>query len=416
MRHVLRFFTARRAAGLAAIVFLALVVRFWPASLTLWPYGVILTWTGNPAVSQTITWHTGRYITSSKLEYQRRGEPFSAVQVAGSTDNVTTDQGSVAVHSVRLTDLEPGTTYQYRVGNGFFWSPYYTFTTAKVKPAPFSFLLFGDTQGYSFDVWQKTIHTAYKRNHAAAFMLNIGDMVDVGLSYQQWADWFRAGSGVIENIPVMAVIGNHETYTSEWKIAQPIFFTAFLHYPDNGPPELKGKVYSFDYGEAHFTVLDTQQQEEAEWIPNLLPLQAAWLKQDLKAATRRWKIVLMHRPLYHNRLSGGDEDLRDAFTPIFDQYQVDAVFAGHDHAYARSYPIKGGKWSNEKGPGPVYFTIGRSGDRTFLKTEAKPWNAVFFNPSEQPNYMTVAVSDYSLQVNVYSLHGEIIDSWCKTTR
>ncbi|MCE5287574.1 MAG: metallophosphoesterase family protein [Pelosinus sp.] len=414
MRQLSKFFTKWKIFWLAALLVLVLVIRFWPSSLSLWPSNITLTWTGNTADTETVTWQTCKYIMYSKVEYAERGVPFSAAVLSGTAELVDTDMGCVAVHSIKLTHLKPGTAYRYRVGNGFFWSPYYSFTTAPAEAAPFSFLLFGDSQGYSFGVWQDTLDTAYNRNSSAAFMMNIGDLVDMGLSYRQWDEWFHAGRGVIETIPIMAVMGNHETYNTEWKIVQPLFYTAFLRFPDNGPPELKGKVYSFDYGDAHFTILDTQRQEEEEWIPNMLILQQEWLKRDLSAAAKRWKLVFMHRPAYHNRLIAGDEDLQETFAPVFERYNVDVVFAGHDHAYARSYPISKGKWSDEKGEGPVYITTGRSGDRTFAKTEAKSWNAVFYNPINQPNYLTVAVSERNLQINVYQLNGEIIDSWGKT--
>lgn len=31
----------------------------------------------------------------------------------------------------------------------------------------------------------------------------------------------------------------------------------------NGPDGLKGQVYSYDYGDVHFVVLDSQEDEEA---------------------------------------------------------------------------------------------------------------------------------------------------------
>lgn len=413
MKRFLRYLHKRKKVWLAAMLFPALAFEFWPISLSPWPSCIMLSWTDDPAQTQTITWQTGQYINSSQIEYVQREASGSPALVSGASEPVDTDQGIVAVHSLKLTNLKPATLYQYRVGNGCFWSPYYTFTTAPAEAAPFSFLLFGDSQGYSFGVWQDTLQKAYKENRRAAFMINIGDLVDMGLSCRQWREWFEAGHGVIEKIAVMAVMGNHEVYNSKWEISQPVLYTGFFHFPDNGPPQLKGKVYSFDYGSAHFTFLDTQIQEEAQWIPKMLSLQEEWLKKDLAATKKQWKLVFMHRPPYHNGLSDSDGDVRDAFAPIFEQYHADVVFAGHDHVYARSYPISKGKWSNEKGTGPVYITTGRSGDRTFAQTESKSWDAVYYNPLDQPNYLTVAVSAQSFTMNVYKLNGEIIDSWYK---
>lgn len=412
MRRILKVFSWRNMFFLTAMCVCALAYRFWPPSLNFWPSGITLTLTGDPATTETITWQTCRYIDVSKVEVTPRGIPFSTVTAAGSTEYVATNQGTVAVHSVQLTNLSPGNSYQYRVGNGVFWSPYYSFTTAPAKEEPFSFLLFGDSQGYYFGAWHDTVHAAFSKNPKASFMINVGDLVDVGLSYWQWTEWFRAGRDIIDTIPVMAVMGNHETYNTDWQITLPYLYTALLHLPENGPPELRGKVYSFDYGDAHLAVLDTQVQEEGAYIPNMLSLEAEWLKKDLAAAQKSWKLIFMHRPLYHNRLDGSDQDLRDTFAPLFERCKVDVIFAGHDHVYARSYPFYNGKWS-VKGDGPVYITTGRSGDRTFAQTERKDWDAVYYNPLSQPNYLTVAVSKHKLMVNAYQQDGKVIDSWAK---
>ncbi|CUH96795.1 hypothetical protein P22_2906 [Propionispora sp. 2/2-37] len=382
--------------------------------LIMWPRNVTLTWKGAPATTQTITWQTGRYTMGSKVEYTAATDDLPPLVMSGSATQLETDGGLIIIHSTSLTGLKPGTSYRYRVGDGLFWSPYHTFTTAPARTEPFKFLLFGDSQGSSYRLWQETLHAAYERNRDAAFMLHIGDLVDIGLNYKQWDDWFQAGRGVIDTIPVVPVMGNHETYTTKWEITQPLLYTAFFRLPGNGPEALTGKVYSFDYGDVHFSILDSQLQEEAEWIPEMLTLQKNWLEKDLAGTEKRWKLVFLHRPVYHNRSSEADQDLRDAFTPLFDRYHVDAVFAGHDHVYARSYPLADGVWNGDKGNGPVYFTIGRSGESTFARAQPKDWNAVFYNPLDQPNYMTVEASAESLLIKVFKLNGDMIDMWSKS--
>jgi 3',5'-cyclic AMP phosphodiesterase CpdA len=413
IRKLLNLFTKRKVIVGTAILTIIFILWFLPPSLVVFPRNIALTFTGMPATTQTITWQTGRYSSGSQVEYTKVTDNLHSVR-AGTTQQVATDRGVITVHSVQLTDLEPATRYQYRVGDGLFWSSYHTFTTAPAKVESFRFLLFGDSQGNSYELWQRTLKTSYARNPDVAFMMNIGDLVDIGLSYDQWNDWFQAGQGVINTIPVMPVMGNHETYTIEWKIAQPLLYTGFFRLPSNGPKNLAGKVYSFDYGNVHFSILDSQLQEEAEWIPEMLTSQQEWLEKDLASTKKRWKLVFIHRPVHHNRPSDGDEDLRDAFTPLFERYHVDVVFSGHDHVYARSYPMVGDKWMDEKGDGPVYITTGRSGKKTFGRALRKNWNAVYYNPMEQPNYLTVAVSNHSLKVEAFELNGELIGTWEKT--
>lgn len=414
VRKQVELLTKRKPLWIALILIALLAYCITRPSLVLWPRNVMLTWTGEPATTQTLTWQTGRYVAGSQVEYAEISDNSPFMAQSGTAEQIVTDGGVITIHSIDLTGLQPATRYQYRVGNGLFWSSYHTFTTAPAQAQSFKFLLFGDSQGNSYHLWQDTLRTAYERNRDAVFMLNIGDLVDIGLNYSQWNDWFQAGRDVIDTISVVPVMGNHETYTTEWKIAQPLLFTAFFRLPGNGPDALIGKVYSFDYGDVHFTILDSQVQEEEAWIPQMLNLQREWLEKDLAGSNKRWKLVFLHRPVYHNRPSEADLDLRDAFTPLFDSYHVDAVFAGHDHIYARSYPMTSGVWSDEKGNGPVYFTTGRSGKRTFARPQAKDWNAAFYNPLDQPNYMTVEVSEQGLLVKAYKYDGEMIDLWSKS--
>lgn len=136
----------------------------------------------------------------------------------------------------------------------------------------------------------------------------------------------------------------------------------------------------------------------------------------MAGTNKPWKLVFIHRPVYHNRPSAGDEDLRDALTPLFERYSVDVVFAGHDHVYARSYPLIGGMWTDEAGAGPAYITTGRSGKKTFSRAQSKNWNAVYYNPLEEPNYLTVEVSNHNLLIKSFKLNGEVIDTWVKTAK
>ncbi len=69
--------------------------------------------------------------------------------------------------------------------------------------------------------------------------------------------------------------------------------------------------------------------------------QYKWLEEELPKVNRTetpWLIVLMHSPWYNSYnyhfLEG--ESMRVMFESWFVKYKVDAVFAGHVHAYERS--------------------------------------------------------------------------------
>jgi alkaline phosphatase D len=63
---------------------------------------------------------------------------------------------------------------------------------------------------------------------------------------------------------------------------------------------------------------------------------------SINPASIDWIIVQMHQSaLSSSNDNGCDAGIRQAWAPLFDQYQVDLVLSGHDHDYERSYPVRG---------------------------------------------------------------------------
>ncbi len=55
-----------------------------------------------------------------------------------------------------------------------------------------------------------------------------------------------------------------------------------------------------------------------------------------------WIIVQMHQCALSSTTDNGcDAGIRQAWVPLFDQYEVDLVLNGHDHDYERSFPVRG---------------------------------------------------------------------------
>ena len=390
----------------------ALVCLCWSATLpvsgvtaTNSPDHITLTWTDAPQTTQTIRWRTDSDTATGwlRLSPATLHQTAEYRQIEAQTRTWQTNTGVVNLHTVNLTGLKTDSVYSYQVGSGEHWSRLQQFRTAPAGPAgpaPFKFLIMGDSQSLDYGVWRTTLHKAAADHPDAAFFVAMGDLVDVGQDYDEWEAWFAAAAGVLETLPVMPIVGNHECYTPERRFSRPEYFSAQFALPRNGPPELAGQVYSFDYGDVHLVMLDSQAGEQARLIPDLLEQQKQWLSADLAATDKRWRLVFMHRPIYGNKPDGILENLRQAFEPLFEQYQVDAVFTAHDHVYARSG--KHGVW---------HVATGRTGTKTYKTVEAKPWNRVFFNPVERPMYMSVTMSGNMLIVGAFDQTGELLDSW-----
>lgn len=92
--------------------------------------------------------------------------------------------------------------------------------------------------------------------------------------------------------------------------------------------------YVGQVGLIRVVVLDTEQ------IDN--PAQTNWLSQTLASPTdAAWTVVVMHKPAYSAGYHGSDQDIQQRWVPLFEQYRVPLVMAGHDHDYQRSEPIDG---------------------------------------------------------------------------
>ena len=314
---------------------------------TAFPDHIALTWTGDPATTMTVTWRTDIEVASGFIEYQKGTELANdSPRAKAESKEFVTDLGATHIFSATLEGLSPHTQYSYRVGEEEHWSQPHTFTTADSKVSKFKFLVFGDSQSLKnndsplYAVWCKTIQAAYRSFPEAAFFVNVGDLVDLGQKGEHWNGWFSGAEGVIDRIPAMPVPGNHESYGS-LSTARPEYFVAQFSLPQNGPEGLKGQVYSYDYGPVHFVVLDSQQEEQAQY-GDILKIQQSWLDADLAASRAKWKIVFFHKPPYEVMAQRPNEDIKEAFCPIMEQYHVDLVFNAHDHGIARTYPINRG--------------------------------------------------------------------------
>lgn len=384
------------------------------------PDHITLTWTQDPTTTQTITWRTDATVNLGQVQYGKDPSLKDAKTVDATVQKFSSDLGDMNIHSATLTSLDPGTKYYYRVGYGNNFSSIYSFTTEAKDTNSFKFLIFGDSQsGVATDPqygpWKTTIHNAYNANKDAKFFVNVGDLVEIGQLYTHWNNWFDAAKGVIDTIPEMPVEGNHETYqSSNYDSGKPKDFVNQFPVPQNGPDGLKGQVYSFDYGNAHIVMLDSQEDEEEGVSGDILESQKAWLDKDLSSTNKTWKLVFFHKTPYYNKATRSNEQIKAAFQPILDKYHVDVVFNGHDHGYSRTYPIKNDQYVKSPADGTVYVVTGRSGNKYYPDLSQKVWDAFFYDPQDQPNYIVATINGNTLTIKAVKQDGTPIDTYSIT--
>jgi hypothetical protein len=320
--------------------------------------------TKDPATSRTIMWQSDFEEHDSLVEIRLKGSKKENTFKAVNT-RFTDNQVTRFLHEVQLKNLEPGKEYEYRVGykdKRSSWHPLSTF-----QGTTFTVLIFPDSQSADYSGWAALARKAYQDHANASFFVNMGDLVDNGEQASQWDAWFTAVSPMIEAIPVVPVMGNHETYNMDWKVRQPESYLHFFSLPSGDPDHYKNEFYSFDYGAVHFVVLNTQSSELAPWEPNLTKDQITWFRKDMTSTNKKWKVVIMHKDPFQyafnnrpgrHREEGFSEEGR-TWMPLFDEYGVDVVLSAHLHTFRDRGHVFGFERSAQ---GPLYILTGIAGD------------------------------------------------------
>ncbi len=234
----------------------------------------------------------------------------------------------------------------------------------------FRFAILGDRTGETVPGVYQQIWSEMAAEHPA-FVVGVGDSIQGGRDSNPEAEWRQLERilAPYRAIPLYLAPGNHDVWSPS---------SQRLYVARSGRPP----HYGFDYGPAHFTVLDNSRTEE------LAASELAFLEQDLKAhAGRPLKFVVMHRPSWLIAAA-----VRDASFPLHQlarRYGVRYVIAGHIHEMLRfelegvtyiSMPSAGGQLragrEYEKGWffGHALVTVKDEGVSSFEIREAKPPN------------------------------------------
>jgi acid phosphatase type 7 len=248
------------------------------------------------------------------------------------------------LHEVVIDGLEPGRRYLYEVALPDGTIERGEFATAPLPGAPFTFVVFGDSR-QNHASHERVVERV--RREVPDFILGTGDMVDEGAVDQQWQTFFEVERELLRENVLYPSLGNHDRQ-GRGRTADN--YRRYFSLPENSPdPE---RYYAFTYSSARFLVLDSNAHSFA------LTDQTVWIEQQLQAARLDPDIkhifVSMHHPPYSVSLHGGQAELREAWTPLYEKYDVAAVFSGHDHVYSRAekngvhYFVSGG------GGAPLY--------------------------------------------------------------
>lgn len=146
-----------------------------------------------------------------------------------------------------------------------------------------------------------------------------------------FADWY-------------ATLGNHD-YRGNWQ-AQIDYSNKSRRW--NMPAQYYARHWQLQNGaEVLILFIDTSplnpayqtQEKYAEAARQDAASQLGWIKQQLAGSQAHWKIVIGHHPLYSSgKRYGKTQGIRSVLEPIFEQYKVDAYYAGHEHDLQYNQP------------------------------------------------------------------------------
>ncbi len=284
------------------------------------------------------------------------------------------------------------------------------------------------------------------------------------------------GMPLMQSIPFVAAVGNHDADSRNLdKQPDALAYYYYWDQPLNGPiskegsaitPLLKGSDtnkkafyegagnryptmanFSFNYGNAHWTVLDADTY--VDWTDTTL---VNWVKEDLaNSKDIQWHFVLYHHPGFSSSLDHFEQQQMRLLAPVFEKGKVDVVFNGHVHNYQRSYPmffapikkgvmivggkdnktIRGrvvvGKWTLDKNfdgktntqpKGVIYIVTGAGGQALYnpeQENDADTWQK-FTNKfiSTIHTFTVVDITGKTLTIKQLDANGKPVDSFTIT--
>ena len=180
------------------------------------------------------------------------------------------------------------------------------------EDADFRFVILGDRTGEAQPgVYEEALREANSSH--PRFIINVGDSVEGGNDATidiEWQQFFKSISPFTSS-QMFFTPGNHDVWSADSARAYQQYTKQALHY-------------SFDFKQAHFTVLDDSRSDQ------LAPDENAYLESDLKQHVNQpIKFVFSHRPFWLLQALLGNPDA--PIQRVAEKFGVQYFIAGHIH-------------------------------------------------------------------------------------
>ncbi|MHA7844317.1 MAG: T9SS type A sorting domain-containing protein [Winogradskyella sp.] len=304
----------------------------------------------------TIKWRT-EMSDASVIEY--------STDINFSTYSTFNEATLKTEHEVEISGLTAGTVYYYRLGIGGSLLSSNSELYFKTHPT------IGSTDPYTFWILGGIGKAGFSSNSAAAAevrdayysyigsnitdgIILTGDNADSkGTDAQYQNSMFNTYSDKLQNSIVWSTIGNIDgQYVNNTSGPIGAYYDIFT-FPtlgeSGGVASGTESYYSFDYGNVHFIVLNSFEEDRS-----VGGTMYNWALNDIQNTTQQWIVGIWHHPPYskgYHTSEGiqynGDPveieliEMRENIIPMLEANGIDLIIAGHTEVYERSYFING---------------------------------------------------------------------------
>jgi acid phosphatase type 7 len=429
--------------------------------------------------SMEVLWHDADVDSGWDVEYRFRNDSTWRHTQSPAMRRIA--MPSIAPHRLyraSLTGLEPGEEFSYRVRKRGEFVFAASGSAPKPREKPYRFVVFGDC-GANTKEQREVAYQAYLAR--PDFVVITGDIVYSRGRISEYREKFwpvynaddaspLLGAPLLRSTVFLAAPGNHDINIRDLG-AYPDALAYFLYWaqPLNGPPGEEGSAhiprlegpdanlsafkeaagqafprmanFSFEFGNAHWTVLDANPY--VDWDS---PELQAWVTADLAAARgARWRFVALHQPGFNSAKAHAKEQNTRLLSRVFEAGKVDIVFCGHVHNYQRSFPMHftpqeepagrppgrkervDGRWKldrafdgrqNTKPDGVIYLITGAGGASLYnpeQQDDPASWQEFTARFVSKTHSLTVAeVEDTRLSIRQLSAEGQEVDRFIIT--
>lgn len=317
-------------------------------------------------------------------------------------------------HEFTFDGLEAGVEYEFRFGvsdAGPWTDARGSFVGAAAEDNAPVYVM-GDlqvpnTDSTEYALFTETLAQVRSQHPGGNTMVQVGDFVD---NAGRGEYWYQLGKDVLSglDLKVAPLVGNHETYgDKEFNLPlspkRNAIFSGMYNLPKNGS-EIGESNYSFDQGDIHFSVLNSNYD---------LQTQLDWLVDDMRATDKTWKVVLGHFSYFggSHASDAGMSSGRASVSAALEQLGVDLYIAGHDHVYKRSDILAGALITDpeQQSEAVRYVTMGSSGPKFYDNVEYW-WDDVVDDRDVQMG-SALQVTDDGLSMQTLTIDGEVVDEF-----